>query len=369
MISCIYEIRNKINNKIYIGSTVDFKKRKATHLKELRQGKHANSHLQNAWNKYGEDNFSFKIIERCSIENLLIREQYYINLFYGENCYNIQKIACNNISNIKNNIYSIYDKNGSYLLNLSTIEEVCEYVNRKSTTVINIVNERKLIANKYYVKTYKKDKLEKSEMYVDNSNLIYLLDDNDIIINTFKNIEEVCIYIFGKKDRQKQNRIAWNLQMLYKVNNYKLMYEYDYINFNGKYPKDNLKVYKFILQYNVEGILIGIYDNIYGLKFSVDKTKINTRIKLLQKSLPYKIYKDGYIYFKSDEIIDNIDTGITIYSYIDIHSNLEKKFVKQTELLKDLDIKKSIYEYYFKTHKIYNKNYIFKKYKNGKEII
>ncbi|MBF1054549.1 MAG: GIY-YIG nuclease family protein, partial [Parvimonas sp.] len=95
MISCIYEIRNKINNKVYIGSTIDFKQRKATHLKELRRGKHANSHLQNAWNKYGEDNFIFKIIERCSIENLLIREQYYINLFYGENCYNIQKIACN----------------------------------------------------------------------------------------------------------------------------------------------------------------------------------------------------------------------------------------------------------------------------------
>lgn len=369
MISCIYKIENIINKKIYIGSTINFKQRKSDHLSRLRKNKHPNAYLQNSWNKYGEENFVIEILERCKIEDLLTREQYYIDLYYGKNCYNIEKIACNNIVNSKNSIYSIYNEKGEYLLTLPTIEDVCEYVNRKYTTVGNIINERKLVANKYYVKTYKKDKLEKSEMYVENNNLIYLLDDNDIIINTFKNTEEVCIHIFGKKDRQKQNRIAWNLQMLYKVNDYKLMYEYDYIKFNGKYPKDNLKIYKFILQYNVEGKLIGIYDNTYGLKFSVDKTKINTRIRLLQKSLPYKIYKDGYIYFKADEIIDNIDTGITIYSYINIHSNLEKKFVKQTDLLKDLDIKKSIYEYYFKTHKIYNKNYIFKKYKNRKEIM
>ena len=48
----IYMIRNKVNNKAYIGQAVDIDKRWGEHIKELNNNKkYCNYHLQNAWNK------------------------------------------------------------------------------------------------------------------------------------------------------------------------------------------------------------------------------------------------------------------------------------------------------------------------------
>ena len=79
MSSGIYQIENKINSKVYIGSSNNIKRRWQKHKALLRHNKHPNSHLQAAWNKYGEDNFIFSIIELCNIDSLLDREQYFIN--------------------------------------------------------------------------------------------------------------------------------------------------------------------------------------------------------------------------------------------------------------------------------------------------
>ena len=69
----IYKIINVVNGKLYIGSTMHkFSKRKSEHLTALRKGYHFNSHLQSAWNKYGEENFIFEILERFSDARLFI---------------------------------------------------------------------------------------------------------------------------------------------------------------------------------------------------------------------------------------------------------------------------------------------------------
>lgn len=59
MTGYIYKIENLINHKSYIGQTIDYKRRKQTHIRELRKNEHYNKHLQDAWNKYGEENFDF----------------------------------------------------------------------------------------------------------------------------------------------------------------------------------------------------------------------------------------------------------------------------------------------------------------------
>ena len=60
----IYQILNKNNEKRYIGSTSDsFRKRWNLHKYHLRNNKHKNSHLQYAWNKYGEQTFSCSVVE------------------------------------------------------------------------------------------------------------------------------------------------------------------------------------------------------------------------------------------------------------------------------------------------------------------
>jgi len=45
---------NKINKKRYIGQTYSIKNRFYRHKNELLKNKHNNTHLQNAWNKYGQ---------------------------------------------------------------------------------------------------------------------------------------------------------------------------------------------------------------------------------------------------------------------------------------------------------------------------
>lgn len=76
----IYQIRNLQNNKVYIGSTNCFNRRKDEHFTNLRNNHHVNPHLQHAFNCYGEHNFVFEILEVIKEEKDLIkREQYWFD--------------------------------------------------------------------------------------------------------------------------------------------------------------------------------------------------------------------------------------------------------------------------------------------------
>lgn len=79
----VYKITSLVNSKVYIGQTISkFSLRKGLHLFHLRNNKHPNPHLQSSFNKYGESNFKFDIIQECSsIEELNIKEKEYINIY------------------------------------------------------------------------------------------------------------------------------------------------------------------------------------------------------------------------------------------------------------------------------------------------
>ena len=86
----IYKIVNKINGDFYVGSSKNINKRWGQHLMKLKNNKHQNMILQRAWEKYGEDNFNFEIVENCSVETLLEIE----NVYLTQNPkYNIAKVA------------------------------------------------------------------------------------------------------------------------------------------------------------------------------------------------------------------------------------------------------------------------------------
>ena len=75
----IYMIQNKVNGKMYIGQAVDIEgDRWIKHKAYLKGGYHVNKHLQNAWNKYGKENFEFSILMECEENQLNTYEQYYI---------------------------------------------------------------------------------------------------------------------------------------------------------------------------------------------------------------------------------------------------------------------------------------------------
>lgn len=95
-ISGIYKIINKTNNHYYVGSSTDIlKKRWSQHKKDLQNGKHYNKHLQKAWDKYGEKNFDWIVVEKVNPKNLLIIEQTYLNTAKSEKekCYNQSFVA------------------------------------------------------------------------------------------------------------------------------------------------------------------------------------------------------------------------------------------------------------------------------------
>jgi group I intron endonuclease len=90
--SGIYLIKSFINNKKYIGSAISISTRiNRGHLKDLRNNKHDNTHLQNHVNKYGINDLQFSILETCPNEKLIEREQYWIDTLKPE--FNICKIA------------------------------------------------------------------------------------------------------------------------------------------------------------------------------------------------------------------------------------------------------------------------------------
>jgi group I intron endonuclease len=84
-ISGIYGIRNVINNKIYIGSSKNIAYRWTDHKRCLNTNCHPNRHLQYAWNKYGANNFEHFVVEICSIDVLMIRENVWIQYYDSMN--------------------------------------------------------------------------------------------------------------------------------------------------------------------------------------------------------------------------------------------------------------------------------------------
>lgn len=70
----IYKITNKVNGKSYIGQTrytIEFRWKQHQHKKD-------NTYFHNAIHKYGIENFSIEILEKCNIEDLNSREIFYI---------------------------------------------------------------------------------------------------------------------------------------------------------------------------------------------------------------------------------------------------------------------------------------------------
>jgi len=79
----IYTITNKINNRVYVGQTNNFKRRMHEHKNILRSNAHSNPYLQEDYNLYGEENFVFEIVEECLNNENLFREDFWINYFGG----------------------------------------------------------------------------------------------------------------------------------------------------------------------------------------------------------------------------------------------------------------------------------------------
>lgn len=93
--SGIYRITCTVTKKIYIGSAINLRKRRKEHFRTLRRKTHSNQYLQNAWNKYGEQSFTFEVVEYVLPLSLTAREQYWLDKIkpFGRKGFNLAPTA------------------------------------------------------------------------------------------------------------------------------------------------------------------------------------------------------------------------------------------------------------------------------------
>ncbi len=87
----IYTIECVITGKCYVGSSINIRRRLNRHRAALSQGKHGSVLLQRAWDKYGAGTFDMCIVELCTRDDLLSREQWWID--HTDSDYNVAREA------------------------------------------------------------------------------------------------------------------------------------------------------------------------------------------------------------------------------------------------------------------------------------
>ena len=157
-ISGIYKITNIINDHCYIGFASNITKRKNEHFYNLKKGIHGNNYFQNAYDKYGIENFEFEIIQELENDKelLALMEIYWIayyNSFIDDrNGYNLTRGGEGNSTEISEKTrkkMSDSKKGNKYSLGFKHSEEVRERMsNAQKGKVLSEEHKQKVaIAN------------------------------------------------------------------------------------------------------------------------------------------------------------------------------------------------------------------------------
>ena len=168
-LSGIYCILNTVNNKFYIGSSKNCDDRFSKHLSSLRGNYHANSYLQNSFNKYGEESFKMFVLEQTL--DLKKREQYWIDITNPS--YNITREVIRNTPSIESRkkhsetkkllhsqgllprttkAVKMYDLEANFIREFNSLNEAAEFTNLHVTTIIRNLDKTYNRAGKYLFK-------------------------------------------------------------------------------------------------------------------------------------------------------------------------------------------------------------------------
>ena len=181
--SGIYKIQSTINpERCYIGSAININNRWKHHISELKLNKHGNKKLQNHINKYGIDDLEFNIVENCNKEELIRREQIFINKLNPY--FNICKIAGSSLG-IKRSIETCnkisekamgHHRNVGRKLSPQAIENLAEFNRNRTKTEL----ERKQLSDGHIgIFPSSKTKLKMSKKKIGNTNRLGVKDSEE----------------------------------------------------------------------------------------------------------------------------------------------------------------------------------------------
>lgn len=189
----IYKIINKINGKCYIGSSSNIRQRWNSHKNLLVRQKHHNIKLQRSWNKYGKNNFEFVIIEVVNEDDLLLKEQIYLDKMKNniQFIYNINFVANKPPSSIESRKKQSISMKGKIPWNKGKVGVQIPWNKNKRgisiTTHIKLSeNSKKRIGSKnsnYNSKKYTFKNIISNEIFVGTQNLFrktYNIDQSSV---------------------------------------------------------------------------------------------------------------------------------------------------------------------------------------------
>jgi len=337
----IYKITNNINDRIYVGSSFDIKERWHRHKTDLRTNKHGNNYLQNSWNKYGECNFIFSMIESFKFttkEYLLNREQYWIDFLnvcdrkVGYNLYLIagsalgykkpdeEKERMRSLSKSKP-ILQI-DTNGNLVKRWYGVSEISKKLGFSASAIKDAVKMLRGYLAYGFIWVYEKEydvKTFSVNYYLNNKNQtkrIVQLDMDGNLINTWESLVDVI----NKNKNYKMSSLS-NLCNKTTVSHksYKgfiWMYEYEYLK-NG--CKKYFKLYggkkQVVIQMDKDLNIIKIWDSMANAAnyFNTSPTNISDCAKGRTKT------SNGFRWIKKSDY----DKGI-LTKYIQKESKYKK---------------------------------------------
>lgn len=141
----IYKFQNKINNQIYIGQSIDIKKRYREHINAAvnPNNRDYNLPIHAALRKHGIESFEFTVIEEIPRDQLDEREQFWIAYYNSFNKgYNATPGGQEGGYNGKP--VNLYYKNGAYYMTLPSVKEAAKFLNVSYSVIQQVLHgERK----------------------------------------------------------------------------------------------------------------------------------------------------------------------------------------------------------------------------------
>lgn len=252
----IYLIKNKINNKVYIGKTTrSYERRWYEHIYKAYNDQKTYA-INEAIRKYGKENFNFEVIEQCEDKMLNEKEEFYIK-FYGsyikDKGYNLT-FGGEGVTKVDRDRVLEEWENGKACC------DIAKELHSSSDTICMIIKQ-------YFpdsAQEIKRRSIEKTKQYRCKPILQY--DENGNFINRFSSIKEAT-NIYG-------SGIARALTQKIKGQGYYWCYN-DGINHISELlqqPKGKEKKNKKVSQFDLAGNYITTY---ISLKEATEATKIS----------------------------------------------------------------------------------------------
>lgn len=283
MKSGIYVIRNVYDDRHYVGSSINIRNRWKRHIRDLCNKRHHSIHLQRFVNKYGIKSLKFEVLEYCNNNDLLFREQYYLE---QSNCeFNICKIAGSTLGTFRSEDFkqkiSVLTKG----INNPTYGMIRTVEWRKN---ISDANKGQLAWNKGKTDIYSKDTLSKMRTNAENrifsnstrlkisesnSKLVYQYSKEGVFIK-----EWVSITICSKTLNIAQSNISGCAKGKVKTAG-GFIFRY--------YKEDNIiidlkhKSSKSIIQYDLNNTEIKVWESakVAAKELNYNDSNINTALK------------------------------------------------------------------------------------------